>query len=157
MSTYPNRGADISPCGLFRYTVWDAWGDGPWVNFCALNPSTADATKNDPSFTRMKNFAKAWGYSGLVITNLFAFRATDPRDMMAAADPVGMKNDDTLTFVAGICDLTVAAWGVHGAHRGRDAEVRKLLPRLHYLRLTKTGHPGHPLYLPGNLRPTPWE
>jgi hypothetical protein len=50
----------------------------------------------------------------------------------------------------------VAAWGAHGTFQGRDQSVRLLVPKLHYLRLTKDGHPGHPLYLPADLKPQPW-
>jgi hypothetical protein len=150
------RGADISPCGRYRYTLWCAWGAGAWVNFCCLNPSRADAKVNDPSFTRMVNFAKAWGYDGLIVTNLFAFRATNPLDMKAAADPVGPLNDSALLSAHLTAKRTVAAWGAHGTYRGRDAQVRAMLPDLQYLRLTKDGHPGHPLYLPAGLRPQPW-
>jgi hypothetical protein len=151
-----DRGAVISECGRYRYILWMQWGYGGWVNFCCLNPSTADATKNDPSFTRMVNFAKAWGYDGLAVTNLFAFRATNPQEMRSAPDPVGPNNDGWLRFAWSRCAITVAGWGALGGHRGRDAEVRATLPRLHYLRLTKDGHPGHPLYLSADLRPTPW-
>lgn len=150
------RGADISPCGRYRYTLWCAWGLGAWVNFCCLNPSRADAKVNDPSFTRMVNFAQAWGFDGLIVTNLFAFRATDPRDMKASADPVGPDNNGHLNVAYLNSAMTVAAWGAHGTYLGRDAVVRRMLPRLHYLRLTKDGHPGHPLYLPASLRPVQW-
>jgi hypothetical protein len=150
------RGADISPCGLYRYALWCAWGPGAWVNWCCLNPSKADAKVNDPSFVRMMNFARTWGFDGLIVTNLFAFRATDPRDMKAAADPVGPLNDRALLGAHLTAKRTVAAWGAHGTYRGRDAQVRAMLPGLHYLRLTKGGHPGHPLYLPASLRPVEW-
>ena len=151
------RGADISPCGRYRYTLWCSWGPGAaWVNWCCLNPSKADANVNDPSFTRMVNFTKAWGYDGLIVTNLFAFRATDPRDMRAADDPVGRGNDEALRNASLDAALTVAGWGAHGTYLGRDAKVRAMLPGLHYLRLTKDGHPGHPLYLPASLRPVAW-
>lgn len=150
------RGADISPCGRYRYSLWQSWGPGAWVNFCCLNPSRADAVVNDPSFTRMTNFAKAWGYDGLIVTNLFAYRATDPREMKAALDPVGLLNDEALRYAFVMSEVTVAAWGVHGTHRGRDAQVRAMLPRLHCLQLTKGGHPSHPLYLHASLRPTEW-
>lgn len=152
------RGAHISPCSLFRYDLWVRLSSsGGMVMFVCLNPSTADASKNDPSFTRMMNFAKAWGFGCLVVTNLFAFRATDPRDMKAAADPIGPLNDGALRYHYEHCDLAVAAWGAHGTYKGRDAQVRAMLPKLHYLRLTKDGHPGHPLYLPATLQPTEWK
>ena len=151
------RGADISSCGQFRYSLWFCWGPGAWVNWCCLNPSKADAARNDPSFTRMINFSKAWGYDGLIVTNLFAFRATYPRDMLAAVDPIGPDNDAALIYAHSISAITVAAWGARGAHLARNAKVKALLPNLHCLRLTKGGHPGHPLYLPADLKPAPWD
>lgn len=150
-------GADISPCGLYRYDLWRRWSQiGGVVMFVGLNPSTADATLDDPTIRRCIGFARAWGFGGLVMTNLFAWRATDPRDMRAAARPVGPRNDDALRYHYEHSSCAVAAWGAHGTHLGRDAAVRAMLPRLHYLRLTKDGHPGHPLYLPANLRPVEW-
>ena len=150
------RGADISPCGRYRYTLWRKWGAGGTCNFIGLNPSTADATLDDPTIRRCIGFARAWGYGGLMMTNLFAWRATDPRNMLAADDPVGPDNDQTLRATWLNAAITVAAWGAHGTHQGRGAHVRAMLPALHYLRLTKDGHPGHPLYLPASLRPVQW-
>lgn len=150
------RGADISHCGRYRYTLWRRWGPGHMCMFVGLNPSTADATVDDPTIRRCVAFARSWGYSGLLMTNLFAWRATDPRDMLAADDPVGPDNDQTLRATWLAAGITVAAWGTHGTHQGRDAHVRAMLPALHCLRLTKDGHPGHPLYLPRNLPPLAW-
>lgn len=151
-----DSGADISACGRYRYSLWRRWGPGPSVLFVGLNPSTADATLDDPTIRRCIGFARAWGYGGLVMANLFAWRDTAPAGMMAAADPVGPDNDRVLQAEHVRAALTVAAWGAHGAHLGRDEVVRALLPRLHCLRLTKHGHPGHPLYLPASLQPVPW-
>lgn len=150
------RGADISPCGLYRYALWRKWGPGGTVMFVGLNPSTADATLDDPTIRRCVAFARSWGFGGLMMTNLFAWRATDPMHMLSAKDPIGPENDMRLRAAYLNAKLTVAAWGAHGTHKGRDAAVRKMLPRLHYLRLTKAGHPGHPLYLPGELKPVPF-
>lgn len=152
-----DRGAQISSCGLYRYALWQRWGPGAWVNFCCLNPSKADAVVNDPSFTRMVGFAKSWGFDGVIVTNLFAFRATDPKDMQAAADPVGPLNDRALKLAYLHSAKTVAAWGVGGAFKSRDAAVRALLPRLSYLALTKCGRPRYPLYLPAALKPVAWQ
>jgi hypothetical protein len=149
-------GAEISVCGRYRYTLWRRWATGPQVLFVGLNPSTADATLDDPTIRRCIGFAKAWGYGGLLMANLFAWRATDPRHMLAAADPVGPRNDQALLEVHGKAALTVAAWGAQGSFLGRELVVRSLLPHLHVLRLTKGGHPGHPLYLPSSLRPVLW-
>lgn len=123
--------------------------------FVGLNPSTADETQDDPTIRRCIAFAKDWGYAGLCMTNLFAFRATDPKDMKAAAEPTGSENDMHLKALAEGAGVIVAAWGANGTYKGRDAEVRRLLPALHYLALTKDGHPGHPLYLRKTLTPVP--
>lgn len=123
--------------------------------FIGLNPSTADETQDDPTIRRCIAFAKAWGYAALCMTNLFAFRATDPKDMMAATDPVGEDNDAHLLAMAEKAGVIVAAWGVNGTYKGRDAKVRKLIPMLHCLSLTKHNHPAHPLYLPKTLTPMP--
>ena len=90
------------------------------------------------------------------MTNLFAFRSTAPEDMKWAKDPVGSDNNNTLIGVAEKAKIIIAAWGVHGRYLSRDEEVRRLLPQFHYLRLTKKGYPGHPLYLPKNLKPELW-
>jgi hypothetical protein len=151
------NGALLSPCRTYRYDLWRTWigGDG-YAMFVGLNPSTADETQDDPTIRRCVAFAKAWGYAGLCMTNLFAFRATDPQEMKRAADPVGWENNIILSDRASGAGVVVAAWGAHGTHRCRDATVRRMLPALHYLRLTKDGHPGHPLYLPKTLVPQPW-
>ena len=127
--------------------------------FIGLNPSTADETNDDPTIRRCIRFAKRWGYSGLCMMNLFAFRATSPEDMKAIEnrDPVGPDNDRALIDIAEDADVIVAALGTHGKYMGRDEEVKAMLPQLHYLRLTKDGFPSHPLYLPKTLRPILWK
>jgi hypothetical protein len=147
----------FSPCRTYRYVLWREWigGDG-YAMFIGLNPSTADETQDDPTIRRCIGYAKAWGYSGLCMTNLFAFRATDPKNMKAAADPVGPENDQHLGMLAQRADVVVAAWGASGAHLGRDAKVIAMLDQsLFCLARTKGGHPGHPLYLPKTLTPVP--
>ena len=147
----------FSPCRTYRYALWREWigGEG-YAMFVGLNPSTADETQDDPTIRRCIAFAKAWGYAGLCMTNLFAFRATQPEDMKAANDPVGPENDAHLKALAEGAGVIVAAWGVHGTYGGRHNAVRAMLPELHCLALTKDGHPGHPLYLPASLRPVAW-
>lgn len=152
-----SKGAVISDCGLYRYSLWREWAAGDSVAFIGLNPSTADATLDDPTIRRCIAFAKSWGFGRLVMVNLFAFRATDPKEMMRADDPVGPDNDAALLRECAQARVTVAAWGAGGTHLGRDRVVRRMLAPMHYLRLTKQGHPGHPLYLPGSLTPQPWD
>lgn len=144
----------LSPCRQYRYTLWRKWDPSKgYVAFIGLNPSTADETEDDPTIRRCIAFAKAWNYGALCMLNLFAWRDTDPAKMKAAQDPVGIHNDAILQALASGAGVTVAAWGVHGTHQGRDASVRAMIPNLHYLRLTNEGHPGHPLYLPSHLKP----
>ena len=152
-----NSTATLSPCRTYRYSLTREWGSGMAVLFVGLNPSTADETMDDPTIRRCIAFAREWGYARLHMANLFAFRAIEPRDMKNASDPVGPENDKHLLALANDSALTVAAWGVHGTFGGRHNAVREMLPRLHYLRLTKDGHPGHPLYLPGTLKPVEWK
>lgn len=150
------RGAHLSPCRTYRYALWRRWGGGPHAMFIGLNPSTADETADDPTIRRCIGFARAWGYGALCMTNLFAYRATQPADMKKATDPIGWENDAYLRRLAAEAGVVVAAWGAHGAFKGRDQSVRLSVRGLHYLRLTKDGHPGHPLYLPASLRPVAW-
>lgn len=149
--------AAFSACRRYRYDLWRRWApDKGYAMFVGLNPSTADETADDPTVRRCIAYAQDWGYGALCMTNLFAFRATRPEDMKAATEPVGPENDRFLLRHAGEASIVVAAWGNHGSHLGREAEVRALLHELQVLRLTKHGHPGHPLYLPKTLRPVPW-
>lgn len=148
--------AKFSPCRSYRYTLDRAWiGGSGTVNFVGLNPSTADETVDDPTIRRCIAYAKAWGFQSMRMLNLFAFRATDPRDMMAAADPIGPENDEYLRVHIGE-GLTVAAWGAGGWYRGRGPFIRDIYPQLKVLRLTQGGHPAHPLYLPKTLVPIEW-
>lgn len=154
----PPRQTIFSPCRTYRYTLWREFdvpvNDG-YVMFIGLNPSTADEVNDDPTIRRCIEFAKSWGYSALCMTNLFAFRATKPVEMIAAADPVGPDNDTYLIDLARNAGVVVAAWGTHGTHLGRDVTVRTLVPNLHCLKKTINGHPGHPLYLRADLVPVP--
>lgn len=154
-------GAKFSSCRAYRYSLWRTWGpivnDSQVVVFIGLNPSTADETTDDPTIRRCIGFAKRWGYGGIVMTNLFAFRATDPKAMKAAAAPVGPMNDSVLIEEADKAGLVVAAWGTHGTHNRRAEAVRSFLKGLHHLGLTKDGHPRHPLYLKGDIQPQEWK
>jgi hypothetical protein len=150
--------ATFSADRVFRYTLTRTWDpDGPVVNFLMLNPSTADAFVLDPTNRRCVGFARAWGYGAIVTTNIFALRSTDPKGLRDVADPVGPGNDTAILNAARSADLVVAAWGNHGALLDRGQQVQGLLELagidLHQLRRTGSGHPSHPLYLPGDLVP----
>lgn len=116
-----------------------------------LNPSTADAERDDPTIRRCIFFARQSGFGGVEILNLFAFRATLPADLKAAADPVGPDNDAHLRDLFARHRAALAAWGAHGAFRSRADVVRRMAEEqgiaLTCLGRTAQGQPRHPLYL----------
>lgn len=152
-------GALLSEDRAYRYALYRTWDTSlPVVMFIGLNPSTADETEDDPTIRRCIRFAKDWGYGGLYMTNLFAIRATDPKDMLAHKNPTGTENDYHLITHATKAGMIVCAWGAHGGHQGRNTEVLSLLNdhQLNCLGTTKTGHPRHPLYLRADTQPVPY-
>lgn len=151
----------VSPCGLYRYWLTRTWDQSrPPACFVMLNPSTADAERDDPTVRRCVGFAKRWGWGGLAVVNLFAFRATSPKDLKRAQEPVGPDNDRHLLEFARRAGVAVAAWGAHGAHLGRAREVVALLRgagvALHCLGTTADGSPRHPLYVRADRALTPF-
>ena len=155
----------VSDCGRYRYELIRRWGDGRLLEFIMLNPSTADANRNDPTIRRCIGFAKRLGFGGIVVRNLFALRATNPGALLAygtgvrAGDlgsAIGSGNFDYLARTD--AGATVAAWGAHAAARewfaaGHRIERSNLL----CLGLNAGGSPKHPLYVPSSRTPTPWE
>lgn len=145
------RSALLSADGLYRYDLTRLWAAGPLVCFVMLNPSTADGIDDDATLRRCLGFARAWGFGGLYVVNLFAFRATDPRQLRRAADPIGPHNDKHILDAAAKAAEVVCAWGPNGRYQARDAEVRTLLladrSRIFSLGTTRGGDPPHPLRL----------
>lgn len=148
--------AVLSPCRTYRYALERRWGGGPFVLFVGLNPSTADESADDPTIRRCIGFARAWGFGGLLMGNLFAYRATDPRDLVAAADPVGPDADVWLTTMAMRSGLVIAAWGAHAMAKRRAPDALAALGEVHALGATKDGSPRHPLYMRADSQPKPW-
>jgi hypothetical protein len=153
-------GATFSPCRRWRYLLWRRWdASKPVANFLMLNPSTADEVKLDPTCSRARDYAERWGYGALIVTNIFAFRNTNPSRMKAAPDPVGPGNDAAIVKAAKESALVVCAWGNHGAFLERSSRITALLRKnripLHALRLNANGEPAHPLYLPSRLSAVP--
>jgi hypothetical protein len=154
--------AIFSDCERYRYVLQRRWAEGPKINFIMLNPSTADELANDPTVERCQRRAMRLGYAGLVVTNLFAWRATDPRDLRRTVAPDQefgtTANDDAIEEQAAICSTIVCAWGTHGKLFGRAAAVlerlrKKFSGKLHALKLSNAGIPCHPLYLSYDLKP----
>ena len=145
----------------YRYRLSRTWDPtGPVVAFVMLNPSTADAEVLDPTVRRCVGFARDWGFGSLEVVNLFAFRATDPRDLLRAAAPVGAANDRAILDAASAADRVVVAWGARGTHLGRAAEVAGQLAdssvRTLALATTNGGQPRHPLYVRADTCPAGW-
>lgn len=150
-------GAAFSRDRRYRYRLWRRWDRSrPRIAFCMLNPSTADECVDDPTIRRCIGFARAWGYGGVEIVNLFALRATDPRELRRARDPVGDDNRIHVLAIAAKTAAMVIAWGAEGALREQGAQTLEVLsPRARLLALgwTQAGEPRHPLYLRRDLRP----
>jgi hypothetical protein len=147
------KAATISRCERYRYRLTRYWGPGYMLPFVMLNPSTADASNDDPTIRRCMGFARREGAGGIVVANLFAFRATSPADMLAAADPFGPDNEGHLIEIGAASVATkmpiVCAWGSHGD--GLESRAIDLFQRqgarLMCLGKTASGQPRHPLYV----------
>ncbi|MDO8459475.1 MAG: DUF1643 domain-containing protein [Nanoarchaeota archaeon] len=146
--------AIYSDCEKYRYTLsrtWDNKLDG--ILFIGLNPSTATELKNDPTVTRMINYAKAWNFGSITVCNAFAFRSTFPKDLKKTEEPVGEENDKYIMNEAQKSKMIMAAWGNHAQYLGRSKQILSSLGTVHHLGITKQGEPRHPLYLKSNLKP----
>lgn len=163
-----SAGAQLSPCDRYRYVLWREIPGGPRTRRCLfvmLNPSTADATQDDPTIRRCMGFAKREGCSAITVVNLYAFRATDPAhlsaELMRGTDVVGPDNlahveTQLGMFRAGL-GIIVAAWGANPFATGQPTIQ-------HWLRqsgslclgMTKDGSPRHPLYVKADQPLVPW-
>lgn len=153
--------AVYSDCERYRYALTRTWDPaGKRLLFVMLNPSKATEVQNDPTVERCERRARALGFGAVQVTNIFAWRETDPHLMRRARDPVGPDNDVTLQDGARWADMIIAAWGTHGVHQDRGAFTEELLrdtgKPLHSLGLSKDGHPKHPLYISYSQQPLMW-
>lgn len=171
--------AVISDCGRYRYALSRDIGPDPdhgrrraTVSWVMVNPSTADADTDDPTIRRVIGFTHAWGYERATVANLFAYRATDPLDMISAAtagiDVVGPDNDAWMATDLMLADLVVVAWGASVdllRRRGplvdeQVDKVRRVLGDLGKTAIclgrTASSEPRHPLMLPKTTTPHPY-
>lgn len=154
--------AAFSPDGTYRYALFRRWGSGPTLCWVMLNPSTANAFREDNTSRRVAAFTRRLGsYGGLVIVNLYALRSTDPRKLWTHPNPIGPLGDQFLHSQAGGHTSVIAAWGSHGARNGRGQAVADTLTEagvtLHCLGVTDNGQPRHPLYIPANTPFQPYQ
>ena len=136
---------------LYRYALWRIWDDKlPKVLFIGLNPSTADEIIDDPTIRRCMRYAQEWGYGGYIMGNIFAYRSTDPMQLKIIDNPIGIENNYWLKKLHAEASLTIGAWGNHGKYLSRG---KTIIDNLYCLKITKEGHPSHPLYLSSKLKP----
>lgn len=155
-------GAILSPCGAYRYHLWRRWDeDLPTMVWVMLNPSKADASQDDPTIRRCIDFAKRERCGGISVRNVFALRATDPKELLRNPDPFGPENERHLLSARNCSLLTmlVVGWG---------SRIRKLkkyykhascclaVQRPKCFGVTKDGDPRHPLYLKADATLVPW-
>jgi len=169
VTLYQGKGgswAVLSPDKVDRYVLDRRVGDGEGIClFVMLNPSTADALKDDPTIRRCMKFAKRWGYEEMRAVNLFAFRSPHPKDLKDTDAPMGVLNDTYLRVQATVADRVVCAWG-NGNPLDITEQVEKLrgilpLERTVCLGCTQSGQPKHPLArgmhrTPDDFQPIPW-
>jgi hypothetical protein len=146
----------------YRYRLQRGWGDGPLVMFLMMNPSTADIRVDDPTVAKCTRLARKWGYGGLLVGNVFAYRATDQNELARVKNPEGPLNSVHLAAMARQAAMIVCAYGTPRVAALRPAGLLAAQRiaigghPLHVLRLSKHGVPYHPLYLPESLTPIPW-
>lgn len=150
--------AVFSRCRTYRYYLSRVWDPGePLINYLMLNPSTATELVNDPTLHRCEQRARRRRYGGMVITNIFAYRSTDPRGLRETPKPVGDHANYYIRKAAKESELVICGWGVHGGYLNRGAEVAAILHELGVcvcaLKLTRDGFPRHPLYVGYEVEP----
>lgn len=157
------KAAIISDCEKYRYSLSRIWDrEKEILMFIALNPSTADASKDDATTRRIQDFTEQWGYGGFYLLNLFAFRAKEPTDLFNARYPVSDPKDPEATDryleqISQICSKIIFCWGNDGAADNRCYQVQKIFPDAYsFGYLTMSGQPRHPLYLPKDTQLLPF-
>lgn len=150
--------ASFDASGIYRYRLTRRWDPArPSMAWIMLNPSTANARSDDPTIRRVIGFSRTWGFGMVEVVNLFALRASDPRQLTTSPAPVGPGNDRALVTAASSSAAIVVAWGDHGAMVNRMTGVRRCEEVLDLvgssrslltLGVTSRGQPRHPLYMP---------
>lgn len=168
-------GAVISDDELYRYVLWRTWDPAlPRAVYCMLNPSTADGNEDDNTIRRCTRFARELGFGGYDVVNLYAYRATEPLELVKASEPQGTNADRIIGPENGIwwadvisgADVLICAWGAwwNGTPAKRRPKRNSPVPLAHgfdvlvkCLGTTKEGAPRHPLYLPAAAKLEPFD
>jgi hypothetical protein len=141
--------------GRYRFSLHRFWSSGlDTATMVMLNPSTADHLRNDPTINRCIQLSRAWGFGGVNIVNLFAYRTSSPAHLRIISSPIGKSNDSHIVEQCDKASAVIVAWGNHGRFLERDKEVLELLSSfdLWCIGQTKSGQPKHPLYAPGDVK-----
>lgn len=154
----PEKGALLSPCLRYRYLLWRIWDeDVPPMLWIMLNPSTADAERDDATIRICMGRARRLGYGGIEVVNLFALRATSPQALYTTPHPISDpadpgRNDWEIDELIQRRSMIVCAWGQHGWLSARGPAVFTRLKAkgvpLHALKVNADGSPAHPLRIP---------
>ena len=145
---FDKKGAHFSKCKKYRYTLWRKWNDKPLLLFIMLNPSTANENFDDPTIRKCIYFSKKWGFGGILVGNLFAYRSTDPKELKKTMNPEGRDNKKFIKKMIMKSSLVICAWG---NRYGPPPDYLKKITDLSYLKINKDGSPSHPLYLKKSL------
>lgn len=157
------KGATFSNCKRYRYELFRLWdASKPIVMFIMFNPSVADEEIDDATIRRCIGFARDWGYGGIEVCNLYAYRSTKPEALLNTIDPIGVENTAHIKKIAEQADLIVCAWGNSTIgnklmkNLKHDYKPLSGLDKLHFIELAIDGTPKHQLYLPKHLKPQPY-
>lgn len=140
----------------YRYALWHIWDmDKALVMFIGLNPSMINEKSENPTLRRVIQFAKDWGYGGVVMTNLYAYITPYPDELKKCKEPTGAESDKWLKRAAKACDEVVFAWG-RWESNVRVQEIIDMFPKAKALVINKNGTPRHPLYVKSDTIPVYW-
>lgn len=148
--------AVLSECGKYRFRLEREVGmEGPTFAYFGVNPSTADAMIDDATVRKWTGFTKVYGGRRFIVGNVFAYRATDVRELRSVADHRTADNAAHIQQIAADADILVPCWGaiskVTGDLHHHFVALRDLLrgtgkPVMAF-GLTADGSPKHPLML----------
>jgi hypothetical protein len=155
MNSNLTKSAILSDCKQYRYSLERIWDESkPKVLFIMLNPSKADADIDDRTINKCIKFAKSWEFGGLIVGNLFAYRATDKYELLKIEDPIGAKNQKHLDEMISKSESVICAWGNIDILRKVGKKLKPSYEpfnnnseKFYFIELSIYGIPKHPLYL----------
>jgi hypothetical protein len=152
--------------GPYRYWLERQWGDwAPWLTVVMLNPSTADAEREDATLRVLIALAKREGFGHLQVFNLFAYRTPYPKALRQAQrdgeDIVGIGNPTLLREGAlGTIGPVIVGWGANPIAREPAAQFAEWADEqeteLLCVGTNLDGSPRHPLYMKSDAPLVPW-